>query len=239
MADKMSRRSKTLMPSHAQLPLRLSLSTRQTFDNFLPGRNAAAKTALCNLAESGGPAVFLWGGTHTGKSHLLRAAVQHKRHRGEQATIVPASLLLDPSHIELIDTFMFLSIDDVHHLAGNRQGEERLFEWINRLRETGTDFALASQIAPNDPKWQLPDLVSRLNWGYVWRLQEANRDEALAIFVDKACQRGLKLERPVMTWLQRRLPGDLKFLLQLLDNIDAASLSTRRKVTVPLLKSLL
>ena len=57
-----------------QLPLGVSLRHRRSFSNFIVGQNAAAVAVLRDLllAHAGG-IVYLWGGSGSGKSHLLEA----------------------------------------------------------------------------------------------------------------------------------------------------------------------
>ncbi len=226
----------------AQLPLNFTLRLRQTFDNFVTGKNQAALQALQELrtGDASEPApVFLWGEPHVGKSHLLNATCQVATEQGAQAAVIPVSFIHERQNLALADAFDLVCLDDVHELAGDTIGEHRLFDWINHLRQAGTPFAMASRLAPNDPHWQLPDLVSRLNWGRAWRLQPVNREQALAIFRQRATARGLVLDDAVLKWLGRHQSSDLKFLLQLLEIIDKNSLQTRRRLTIPVLKELI
>ena len=55
-----------------QIPLSLGLEPTPSFDNFLPGANAAALAYLHALG-TGAPPVFLWGPQGSGKTHLLHA----------------------------------------------------------------------------------------------------------------------------------------------------------------------
>jgi len=226
----------------AQLPLDFKLRSRQTFGNFISGRNLAAIHALqeLNAAVSVPPApVYLWGESHVGKSHLLNATCQAATEQGGQAAVIPAHFIRERDNLGLSDAFDLVCLDDVHQLAGDADGEQRLFDWINHLRQVGMPFVLASRLAPGDPLWRLPDLVSRLNWGRAWQLLPLNREQALAVFGQRAAERGLKLDETVLKWLRRHQSSDLNFLLQLLEIIDKNSLQTRRKLTIPLLKELI
>ena len=57
-----------------QLPLGVTLRHRRSFSNFIAGPNAGAVAVLRNLlAVQTGGVVYLWGGSGSGKSHLLEA----------------------------------------------------------------------------------------------------------------------------------------------------------------------
>ena len=55
-----------------QIPLAIGPEPQPTFDNFVPGANAAAVQHLQGLAWPAAP-VYLWGPAGSGKTHLLRA----------------------------------------------------------------------------------------------------------------------------------------------------------------------
>jgi DnaA family protein len=228
-----------------QIPLKFHAEPSLTFQNFVATDSSeAAVSALRELVSSRqgtatGAPVLLWGGSCSGKTHLLNALCTEAGQQGVSAAMVPAEYLRDRHNLGLIEAFDLLALDEVHRLAGDREGEGRLFDWINHLRQAGKPFVMASRLAPNDPAWKLPDLVSRLNWGRAWQLPQLSRQQALAVFQQRAALRGLKLDDTVLGWLQRHHAGDLGFLLQLLERMDETSLRTRRRVTVPLLKELL
>ncbi|MFH1605292.1 MAG: DnaA regulatory inactivator Hda, partial [Pseudomonadota bacterium] len=64
-----------------QLLLQLALPPAPTLDNYVPGRNAPAVQALCNIARGtvAERFVYLWGEPGSGRSHLLRGLAQAAR----------------------------------------------------------------------------------------------------------------------------------------------------------------
>ena len=102
-----------------QIPLAIGPEAARTFENFLPGPNAAALAHLQRLAP-GAPPVYLWGPPGSGKSHLLHAVVERAQQQGaatawfEAATPAPWQV---PEHCD------WIALDDCQALdAGAAAG---------------------------------------------------------------------------------------------------------------------
>jgi len=98
---------------------------------------------------------------------------------------------------------------------------------------------LASAVAPDAMSIQLPDLRSRLTWGPVFNLHDLDDAAKLSALRQRAHQRGLELGEPVAEYLLRRYPRDLSSLFEKLDQLDVASMALQRRLTIPLVKSVL
>jgi DnaA family protein len=83
------------------------------------------------------------------------------------------------------------------------------------------------------------DLRTRLGWGHVFALAPPGESEVRAVLRREADRRGTFLSDDVMDYLLTRFARDLKHLMAQLDRLDAFSLSTKRAITVPLLKQML
>ena len=83
------------------------------------------------------------------------------------------------------------------------------------------------------------DLRTRLGWGHVFALQPLAEPEVRAALRREADRRGTFLSDEVMDYLLTRFARDLKHLMTQLDRLDEFSLSTKRAITVPLLKQML
>ena len=64
-----------------QLALELASSPAPTLDNFVVGENAEVVAAMRALTRGDGDErfVYLWGGTGSGRTHLLRAVLREWR----------------------------------------------------------------------------------------------------------------------------------------------------------------
>ena len=83
------------------------------------------------------------------------------------------------------------------------------------------------------------DLRTRLGWGHVFAVQPLSEAETRAALRREADRRALFFSDDVMDYLLTRFARDLKHLMGLLDRLDEFSLSTKRAITVPLLKQML
>jgi DnaA family protein len=83
------------------------------------------------------------------------------------------------------------------------------------------------------------DLRTRLGWGPTFALQPLSEQEVRAALRREADRRGIALSDEVMDYLLTRFARNLKHLMGLLDRLDEFALSTKRAVTVPLLRQML
>jgi DnaA family protein len=79
----------------------------------------------------------------------------------------------------------------------------------------------------------LPDLGSRCGAAEIFQLRpldDAQQEQALR---QRASARGLDLPEETLRYVLRRFPRDMTSLGRLLEQIDEASLSAQRRLTVP------
>lgn len=228
------------MSAHPQLPLGLRLGDHARLRNFFAGPNAELLAGLRALPEGRGERLlYLSGAPGTGKSHLLQAVCAAARERGRTAWYLPLDPGLAPALLEGLERQELVCLDDLQRVAGHAAWEEALFHLYNRVRERGGALVVAGQGRPEELGLGLPDLVSRLCWGLLYRLQELNDAERLAALQLRAAHRGLDLPDDSGDYLLRRCPRDLPALCELLDRLDTASLAAQRRLTIPFVRSVL
>jgi DnaA family protein len=177
--------------------------------------------------------VYLWGGSGTGKTRLLRALASQRQAEGERVGWFDAA---DPTPWTLGEGWSLVIVDRCEALDPVHQ--QAAFALFVEAGTQGVQWAAAGRVPPVD----LPlrdDLRSRLAWGHVFALQALAEGETRAALRREADRRGILLSDEVMDYLLTRFQRDLKHLMNLLDRLDEFSLSERRAVTVPLLKKML
>ena len=215
-----------------QLPLPLGSPPARTFDNLVPGANAAAIAHLGGLRGPAAP-VYLWGPSGSGKTHLLQALVNRFAADGARAGwFSPA----DPVPWTHDERWSLIVIDACDLLDAAQQ--HAAFTLFVEAAGPGTPIAASGRLPPVDLALR-EDLRSRLGWGPVFALQPLGEAEVRATLRREADARGLLFSDDVMDYLLTRFDRDLKHLIALLDRLDAFSISTHRGITVPLLRQML
>ncbi len=224
-----------------QLPLGVTLRRPRGFSNFIAGPNAGAVAVLRDLlAGRVRGVVYLWGGSGSGKSHLLEACCGDASVHGRPVAYLPlAGSSVQPDMLNGLADIALLCIDDVDSIAGDGAWEEALFHLYNQAEQASCPMVLSASVAPRTPAWKLPDLASRLTAAIVWRLHALNDSECRAALQLHARERGFELSDEVVTFVMKRLRRDMRSLSTFLDRLDRSSLAAQRRVTVPFVKGLL
>jgi DnaA family protein len=225
-----------------QLPLGLQLKASARFSNFIAGPNEELLEQLRLTAGGEGEPFFLcWGGSGSGKTHLLQASCHLATSGGRSAAYLSLrdSAEWQPELLDGWESYPLVCLDDVDAIAGQRHWEEALFHLYNRIREQGGSLVVSTSSAPAGLSLCLPDLASRLGWGLVYQLQALTDEQRLQALQLRARQRGCEMPDETGRYLMRRMPRDMTGLFDLLDRLDQASLVAQRKLTVPFVKSVL
>ncbi|HET6631256.1 MAG TPA: DnaA regulatory inactivator Hda [Rhodanobacteraceae bacterium] len=225
-----------------QLPLGLRWPSRQRFEHFVAGDNGLALSACQRAAsEAAAPWLFLAGPPGSGKSHLLLATCQRAAQAGPGAQYLPLRDLPAPLAplIRGAGGRALVALDDLDAIAGDGEAEHAVFDLYNRSRADGVTLLFAAGEPPSSLPLVLPDLRSRL--GLCTQLALRPLDEAARRdwLRGSAAARGIVLDDEVIDWLFRRHARDLGSLAALLERLDRASLASRRRVTIPFLRTLL
>ncbi|HYN55242.1 MAG TPA: DnaA/Hda family protein [Methylotenera sp.] len=193
-----------------QLLLDIKPTAPPTLHNFVIGRNAEALASLEAVFSDTAQSSFIY---------LWGEAGSGKSH------LLQACKTLN-AHIA----------DDVHLL--NAEAQIDLFNSYNQLKESGGLLITAGLHAPNQMGLR-DDLATRLAWGLVYQLQPLNDAEKALALNNHAAERGMRLPSEVVDYCLRYLKRDLSTLMSTLDALDEWSLTTKKPVTVPMLRQLL
>ncbi|VAX05421.1 DnaA inactivator Hda (shorter homolog of DnaA) [hydrothermal vent metagenome] len=223
-----------------QLPLGISLKPDISFAGFIASRNQQAVDSLQEGTKCGGTSfIFLWGNSGTGKTHLLHAACRLADTQNQPSIYIPLSQALEfsPDIFTDLDKFQLVCLDDVEQITRQQDWEQALFNLFNQVRDKGTNLFITSDCSPTALDITLPDLASRLGWGLNYRLHPLTDDEKVEALQKTAQERGMTLPDECVHYMLKHCPRDMGTLLEILAQLDQASLAAQRKLTIPFIHS--
>jgi DnaA family protein len=223
-----------------QLPLGIRLNLGVNFANFVAGPNQELLTSLIANIEGAGqePFIYLWGGTGSGKTHLLQASCQKADSLGQTTVYIPLRQHseMTPEILQGMEQMDLVCLDDVEAIGGNSNWEQALFNLFNNLRSAGKRLLVSADRSPATLELSLPDLRSRLSWGLCYRLEPLSEEDKMQALITAADGRGLELPEETASYLLRHAPRNMRTLLELLAKLDKASLAAQRRLTIPFVR---
>jgi DnaA family protein len=224
-----------------QLPLRVHLRDSARLASFLPGRNAEVFALLSLSGDSPAMprALWLWGRSGTGKSHLLQAACAEAGERGGTAAYFDLATALDSALLEGCEELETVCLDNLDAVAADERWNAAIFRLYTLMQDGRGRLLVASTAPPASLPFALSDLRSRLLASSVHQLHELDEAGQLAALQLRAARRGLDLSEEAALYLVHRLPRDLHSLFAVLDQLDEASLVAQRRLTIPFLREAL
>lgn len=199
-----------------------------TLDTFVPGEiNLVGFRLLCELSGYDRDAhsfveptlalaafnpIFIWGGSGTGKTHLLMALKQSFEKRGLKALYFRIETFTEHfvgairnAEMQLFRTTYrspdILLIDDVHVLARKDATQEEFFHTFNALHTTNRQIIMTSQQPSSLLSEIEPRLISRFEWGIALHLEKLEQTE-LSEVLDRRCEQlHFPLSKEVRTFL--------------------------------------
>jgi DnaA family protein len=211
-----------------QLTLNILPPAPARLEDIVPGRNAEVLAVLCAKREGKQQEpVYLWGPPACGKSLMLTAL----------AASLPDAALVSGTRPSWPAYAGALLIDDIDCLDGENQIEA--FNRYNRNKAAAMAWAASGSQAPSGLAKLREDLRTRLGWGLIYQLHPLNDGEKRQALVRRADQLGFELEGAIADYLLTRYSRDLRQLLAVVDALDRFSLEQQRRVSLPLLKTLL
>jgi len=223
----------------SQLALPLQLHDYAVFDTFWREGNETALACIDDLvATRRGPGTWLWGGTATGKSHLLQAICARV---GSVSAFLPLAELesAGPTILEGMADRSFVCIDDLQRIVGQEDWELALFRLFNDVRERHGVIVITASAAPRRVGLELADLASRFANLPIFKLNPLNDEQCAKALQLRAKNRGLSLPADAARYMLTRERRDMASLNRILERLDAEALAAQRRLTVPFVKAVL
>jgi DnaA family protein len=222
--------------SSTQLPLRLNPQQSFSFDNFYfnLAELKLVLTDLCNTDTLN--FVYLWGEKSLGKTHLLLAASEQQGLRTAYLPLADLVKSASPDVLQSLEQLDLLCIDDLDAIANDAEWQEAVFHCFNRMQIARCKLLVSAQQNPANIALSLPDLRSRMATALVFQLEHLTDEEKCQALILQAESRGMQLSDDVANYLMRHHSRDLKVLMDLLLELDKASMAEKRRLTVPFVK---
>lgn len=193
--------------------------------------NQNAYNFLLNAETPYAPFYLLQGEKGAGKSHLARIW-QNKN----KASYLDLNLkkspydLLSPSSFFVIDSIKF----DSHIID-----QEKIFHFYNVAKELHTSILLVLEKPLQNFVFQLKDLESRLKASPLLTILPPDDEMLKFLIIKQLSDRQISLDSSLLDFLLKRMERSFKIIPALVSQIDAISLESQRKITIPLLKEVL
>ena len=140
-----------------------------------------------------------------------------------------------PEHlVESMDQIKLMSFDNVHLIA--RESEEIFFDLYNRARQSEITILVSWDCLPSDLD-VMKDIKTRLSLTAVYKLEELNDEQTMSVIDKQMSERNMSVESKVYEYLFKNYSRDLKLLLSTMDDLDKASLETKKPISVPFVRN--
>ena len=214
-----------------QIPIDFEFYTKKTLDNFIVGDNHDLYHSLLDLQESDS-IILIYGGKSSGKTHLCEAVI----HLMERKNTIKIKHDDDLESILLLDCYDLVVIDDMDKLLSNTANEELIFTIINNqiLNKKSTLITSTKELGISD--FHLNDLHSRVFSDKIYSISDLNDEDKINLMISRCSEKGLEVSEKVLNYIMNNCSRDLYFLCAFINSLDYASLSTKKRVTIPFIK---
>jgi chromosomal replication initiator protein len=228
--------------------LSTGLDRRYLFNNFVSGKsNELAYAAAQQVAKKPGGAynpLLLYGGTGLGKTHLLHASGNFIREQNPSARVLYlhsesfVSEMIAALRRDKMESFKTkyrtaeaLLIDDIQFFAGKERTQEEFFHTFNALLESKQQIILTCDRFPKEVTGLEARLRSRFGWGLAMIIEPPDFETRVAILLNKAQERGVRLDESVAFLIAKRLRSNVRDLEGALNTLVANAQFTGRNIT--------
>lgn len=224
----------------SQLTLPLQLSVSATFANVI-GQQVIKDRLHAALRAQEFQCIYFWGGSYSGKTHLLQAACHEASEQHKRSVYIPLSeyRLLEPHLLHDLECLDLVCVDDVQQLAREPVWQEALFYLYNRLQALQHRLMVTGNCPPGQLPLELADLTSRLGGGEVYQMARLSDQEISQLLQQYAQAKSIHLSQEVLQFILTHQARDLTTLLKLFDQVAILSLAEKRRITIPFIRQVL
>ncbi|MBT6142582.1 MAG: DnaA regulatory inactivator Hda, partial [Gammaproteobacteria bacterium] len=142
-----------------------------------------------------------------------------------------------PEHLfDFIGQLSFISFDNVDLISSDNQ--ETFFDLYNRARQAGVIVLVSGSSLPSDLT-VMKDLKTRLSLAAVYKLEELNDDSTMDVLNKQMSDRNLTIDSKIYEYLFKNYSRDLNTLVSAMNELDKASLQSKKAISIPFVKTVL
>ena len=218
-----------------QLGLPISLNTSMLLESFIANKELLRLINQLFLDEKSSE-VFIYGASGQGKTHILQGAVLKALEMDKNAIYIDCNESFPEHILDFIDQVHFISFDNVHLISSKNQ--EIFFDLYNQARQSQILILVSADSLPSDLE-VMKDIKTRLSLTAVFKLEELNDELTVMVIDSQMIERNLKIDPKVYKYLFKNVSRDLKKLLSTLDDLDQASLQSKKPISIPFVREFL
>jgi chromosomal replication initiator protein len=203
----------------------------KTFNNFIigPSNNIAHALSLAVAKDPGKayPALYIYGNSGLGKTHLIHAIANHIQVNkpNMRICITTANRFMN----EMVDSIIkknqsyefkkkyteqtdVLIIDDIHELKNKTTTQEMFFHIFNELIERGKQLVFTSDKTPKEIDGIEDRIRTRLSSALPVEIQQPDLETRIAILKKKAVERDVYLSDDVVNLVAKCVKSNIREL---------------------------
>lgn len=207
------------------------IDLNKTFHNFIvgPSNNIAHALSLAVAKDPGKsyPALYIYGNSGLGKTHLIHAIANHiQMHKPNmRICITSANRFMNEmvdSIIKKNQSFEFkkkyieqtdiLIIDDIHELKNKTTTQEMFFHIFNELIERGKQLVFTSDKTPKEIDGIEDRIRTRLSSALPVEIQQPDLETRIAILKRKAVEKDVYLSDDVVNLVAKCVKSNIREL---------------------------
>ena len=218
-----------------QLGLPISLDSKMLLDNFIANRELANSIHQL-FQDKQASEIYVYGLKGQGKTHILQGVVLKALAINKNAIYIDC---IDsfPEHLfDFIDQLNFISFDNVDLISNENQ--ETFFDLYNRARQAGVVILVSGSSLPTDLN-VMKDLKTRLSLAAVYKLEELNDELTMDVLNKQMSDRNLTIDSKIYEYLFKNYSRDLNTLVSAMNELDKASLQSKKAISIPFVKTVL
>jgi len=218
-----------------QLGLPISLDSKMLLDNFI------ANSELVNLIhqlfqDKKASEIYVYGLTGQGKTHVLQGVVLKALANDKNAIYIDCIDSFPEHLLDFIDQLSFISLDNVDLIS--KENQEIFFDLYNRARQAGVIILVSGSSLPADLT-VMKDLKTRLSLAAVFKLEALNDELTMDVLNKQMNDKNLTIDSKIYEYLFKNYSRDLNTLVSAMNQLDKASLQSKKTISIPFVKTVL